>query len=189
MKDKIVLPGDQLSTSEELLPGDGTFEEKGIIRASRAGIYVVDEKFRKAKVLPITSIPVLVKKGDIVIAEVAMVKPSMVIANVIHVIGKKRAVSGDTNGTIHVKEIANGYIKDASSEYKTGDYIRAKVIQVKPSIQLATKDKDLGAIKAVCTKCRKTLEKKGNGLECVNCGNKEQRRIAMDYGNYDLHKL
>jgi len=25
--DKIVLPGDEVSTSEELLPGDGTFEE------------------------------------------------------------------------------------------------------------------------------------------------------------------
>ncbi len=35
MKQKLVMPGDQLSTSEELLPGDGTFEENGIIRAAR----------------------------------------------------------------------------------------------------------------------------------------------------------
>jgi exosome complex component CSL4 len=189
MKDKIVLPGDQLSTSEELLPGDGTFEDKGIIRASQVGRYVIDEKYRKAKVIPLTSVPVLVKKGDIVLAEVAMVKSTMVIANVVHVIGKHRAVSGDTNGTIHVKEIANGYIKDASSEFKTGDYIRAKVIQVKPSIQLATKDNDLGAIKALCTKCRSTLIRQNNSLECGNCGQKEQRRIAHDYGNYDLNKL
>ena len=83
MKDKIVMPGDQLSTSEELLPGEGTFEEDGIIRAARIGKYVVDEKYRRAKVKPVTSVPVIVKKGDIVIAEVAMVKTSMVIANVI----------------------------------------------------------------------------------------------------------
>jgi len=55
MKDKIVMPGDQLSTSEELLPGEGTFEEDGIIRAARAGKYVVDEKHRKAKVKSKTS--------------------------------------------------------------------------------------------------------------------------------------
>jgi len=189
MKDKLVMPGDQLSTSEELLPGDGTYEEDGVIRAAIAGTYFVDEKYRKAKVKPVTSTPVLVKKGDIVIAEVAMAKTSMIIANVIHVIGKKRAVSGDTNGTIHVKEIANGYVKDASMEYKTGDLIRAKVIQVKPSIQLATKDRDLGAIKALCSKCRHYLVNKGNMLECEHCGNKEKRSIALDYGAIDLKKL
>jgi exosome complex component CSL4 len=189
MKGKIVIPGDQLSTSEELLPGEGTFEEDGIIRAARTGTYQVNEKFRRAEVKPITSIPVILKKGDIVIARVDMVKSSMVIADVIHVIGKKRAVSGDTDGTIHVKEISNGYIKDACTEYKVGDYVRARVIQVKPSIQLTTKDRNLGAIKALCTKCRHSLTRKGDMLECENCGNKEKRSIAMDYGAIDIHKL
>ena len=149
----------------------------------------MDEKYRRAKVKPVTSVPVILKKGDIVIAEVRMVKTSMVIANVIHVIGKNRSVSGDTDGTIHVKEIANGYVKDAGSEYRVGDYVRAKVIQVKPSVQLATKDRDLGAIKALCVKCRHSLVKKDNILECEHCGNKENRRIAMDYGSIDLKKL
>ena len=31
MNNNLVLPGDKLSTSEELMPGDGTFEEGGII--------------------------------------------------------------------------------------------------------------------------------------------------------------
>ena len=47
-KDKIVIPGEQVSTSEELSPGDGTFEEDGIIRASRVGTYSIDEKHRRA---------------------------------------------------------------------------------------------------------------------------------------------
>ena len=189
MKDKIVMPGDQLSTSEELLPGDGTFEENGIIRAARIGKYVVNEKYRRAEVKPVTSIPVLIKKGDIVIAKVTVVKPSMIVADAIHVVGKNRAVSGDTNATIHVKEIATGYVKDASTEFRVGDFVRAKVIQVKPSLQLATKDRDLGAIKALCVKCRHSLIKKGNTLECENCGNKENRRISQDYGQIDLNKL
>ena len=67
IQNKMVLPGDKLSTSEELLLGEGTFEEDGIIRAARVGKYVVDEKHRRATVKPATSIPVVLKKGDIVV--------------------------------------------------------------------------------------------------------------------------
>jgi len=189
MKHKLVMPGDQLSTSEELLPGDGTFEENGIIRAARIGTYVVNEKHRTAEVKPATSTPVTLSRGDIVIAKVNVAKPTMIIADVIHVAGKNRSISGDTDATVHVKEIAQGFIKDASTEYRPEDYIRAKVIQVRPSVQLETKDRNLGAIKALCSRCRHPLIKKSHGLECENCGNKEHRRIADDYGALDLRNL
>jgi exosome complex component CSL4 len=189
MKQKFVMPGDQLSTSEELLPGDGTFEENGIIRAARIGTYVVNEKHRTAEVKPATSIPVLLNKGDTVIARISVAKSTMIIAEVVHVVGKNRSVSNDTDATIHVKEIAQGYIKDASTEYRPEDYVRAKVIQVKPSVQLETKERNLGAIRALCSKCRHPLVKKSHGLECENCGNREHRRIAEDYGSLDLSKF
>lgn len=186
---KIVLPGDQVSTSEELLPGEGTFEDDGIIRSSIVGTYFVDEQSKKAQVKPLTSTPVLIKKGDVVLAVIGSVRSNMIIANVIHVTGKKRAISGDTNGTLRVSEISNSYVKDPSHEFAPGDIIRARVTQVKPSIQLSTKDRDLGTIKALCTKCRHTLVKKDKGLECENCGNNERRTTAMDYGEYDISKL
>jgi exosome complex component CSL4 len=189
MKHKLVMPGDQLSTSEELLPGDGTFEENGIIRAARIGTYIVDEKHRTAEVKPVTSIPIILKKGDIVIAKVTSAREKMIIAEVKHVQGKNRSISSDTDATVHVKEIAQGFIQEASTEYKPEDYIRAKVIQVKPSVQLETKERGFGAIKALCSKCRHSLVKKGHGLECEYCGNKEHRRIADDYGALDLQKL
>jgi exosome complex component CSL4 len=189
MKQKLVMPGDQLSTSEELLPGDGTFEENGIIRASRIGMYIVNDKHRTAEVKPVTSVPVILKKGDVVIAKVNVAKSTMIIAEVVHVVGKSRSISSDADATIHVKEIAQGYIKDASTEYKPEDFVRAKVIQVKPSVQLETKERNLGAIKALCSKCRHPLIKKSHGLECENCGNKEHRRLAEDYGSLDVTKL
>ena len=188
-EDKIVLPGEQVSTSEELIPGDGTFEEDGIIKASRFGKYQVDQKNRRATVMPLTSVPIELKRGDTVLAEVAMVRSNMIIANVIHVIGKKRSISGDTNGTLRVSEISQGYVKDPATEFAPGDIIRAKVTQVKPSIQLHTKDNELGSIKSLCSKCRHTLQKKGNMLECENCNNKERRKTAFDYGTYDPNKL
>lgn len=183
------MPGDELSTSEELLPGEGTFEEDGIIRATRVGKYVVNEKYKRAEVKPVTSTPVLIKKGDIVIAEVGSIRSSMIIADVVHVVGKNRAVSGDTNATLRVSEIAQGYVKDPATEFGVGDYIRAKVTQIKPSLQLETKDRDLGAIKSLCKKCRKPLFKKGDTLECGNCGNKQKRRITIDYGNLDFKRF
>ncbi len=189
MADKLVMPGDQLSTVEELLPGDGTFEENGVIRAARLGFYIIDQKHRSAQVKPITSVPVVVNKGDTVLARVTMAKPSMIITDVIHVIGKDRSVSGETDSTIHVKEIAQGYIKDATTEYKVEDVVRAKVIQTTPSVQLTTRDRHLGSIMALCSKCRHPLVKKGNQLECENCGNREHRRIAEDYGQIDVTKL
>lgn len=188
-KNKFVLPGEQVSTSEELLPGDGTFEEDGIVRASRVGTYTIDEKHRRAIVKPLTSIPVEIRRGDIVLARVNSVRSSMVIVDVIHVIGKNRSISGDTNGTLRVSEISDGYVKDPATEYAPGDIIRAKITQIRPSLQLATKDRDLGVIKAMCTKCRHSLILKGNLLECENCRNKEKRKTANDYGSYDLDKL
>jgi exosome complex component CSL4 len=189
MNDKIVMPGEQLSTSEELLPGEGTFEEGGIIRAARVGKYIVNKKYRRAEVKAITSIPILIERGDVVIAEIESVRSSMVIANVIHVVGKNRSISGDTNATLRVSEIAKGYVKDPSTEFGVGDFIRAKVTQVKPSLQLTTKDSDFGAIKSLCNKCRYPLVKKGIELECENCGNKQKRRITIDYGKLDLSKF
>ena len=188
-ENKIVLPGDQVSTSEELLPGDGTFEEEGIIRASRVGYYSVDQKNKRAIVKPLTSIPVEVKRGDIVLAKVISVRSNMVIADVFHVIGKNRPISSCTDGTLRVSEISKAYVKDPASEYAPGDIIRAKITQTVPSLQLATKDSDLGVIKSVCSNCRHPLIKKGNMLECENCNNRERRKTAHDYGNYDLHKF
>ncbi|HIH00451.1 MAG TPA: exosome complex RNA-binding protein Csl4, partial [Thermoplasmata archaeon] len=118
-----------------------------------------------------------------------MAKEKMIIVEVKHVSGKPRSISSDTDATIHVKEIAQGFIKEASSEYKAEDYIRAKVIQVSPSVQLETKERNFGAILALCSKCRHPLIKKSHGLECENCGNKEHRRITEDYGNLDIQHL
>lgn len=188
-KDKLVLPGDQVSTSEELLPGNGTFEEDGIIRANRVGIYTVDEKHRRAVIKPVTSVPIRLRRGDIVLAEVGSVRSSMIIANVFHVIGKKRSISGDRNGTLRVSEISQSYVKDPATEFSPGDIIRAKVTQVKPSVQLETKDNDFGVIRGLCSKCRHSLIRNGGILECENCKNKEKRKLAVDYGNYDLDKL
>jgi exosome complex component CSL4 len=90
---------------------------------------------------------------------------------------------------LRISEVSPSYVKDVSDVYAFGDIIRAKVTQVHPSLQLITKDRELGVIRALCEKCRQPLIKKENYLECKNCGNKERRKIADDYGEYDLNKF
>ncbi|MCD6467991.1 MAG: exosome complex RNA-binding protein Csl4 [Thermoplasmata archaeon] len=186
-KKKIVMPGDVLATAEELTAGDGTFEEDGLIKASRLGEYVVDEKSRVALVTPLTDVPTVLKNGDVVLAEVKNVKNQMVIVDVVHVINRKRGIAGNVNGTIRVSEIAKGYVKEAGTEYRTGDIIKAKVIQVAPSLQLSTKGKEYGVIRALCSVCRSPLEKVNDYLECKQCGNRERRKVAIDYGKGHLN--
>ena len=60
----IVLPGDKIATTEELVAGEGTFEDRGDIIASIVGKFVVDKEKMKAIVIPTTDTPLILKKGD-----------------------------------------------------------------------------------------------------------------------------
>jgi exosome complex component CSL4 len=108
----------------------------------------------------------------------------MVIADVVGVEGNPRAVSGGTLGSIHVSKISEGYTSDVWKEFRIGDVIRAKVVQVKPSLQLSTDRPNLGVLLGLCTKCRMPLVKKDKTLLCNNCQRSELRKMALDYGRY-----
>lgn len=124
--------------------------------------------------------------GDWVLGEITMLKPAMAGVNVLHVEGKERVIVGDTNGTLHVSKIAKRYVRDVGQEYRLGDIVRAEVIGVKPSVQLTTEGERGGAVLALCLRCRFALKKIQKALECPNCGRREVRNIAPDYGEVML---
>ncbi|EMR73293.1 Exosome complex exonuclease RRP4 N-terminal region, partial [Thermoplasmatales archaeon SCGC AB-539-N05] len=94
--EKIVLPGEQISTSEESLPGEGTFEDRGIIKASRMGQVQINKKNKSIIVKPVTSTPVMLKKEDTVVCDVRIVRSSMAIVEAVYVPNKNRGISSDT---------------------------------------------------------------------------------------------
>jgi exosome complex component CSL4 len=177
-----VLPGDPLAYAEEFLTGEGTFEQDGIVRAARLGLFHLDTREMRATVAPFTSVPAQLKEGDYVYAKIDMLKTSMAGAEVLHIEGSERIITGDTNGTLHVSKIAKRYIQDPGREYRLGDVIRARVLEVKPSVQLSTEDPRCGAILALCLRDRMPLKRAGKGLECPLCGRKDTRNLAPDYG-------
>jgi exosome complex component CSL4 len=181
MKEKRkVIPGDEVAEVEEFIPAEGTYEEEGKVYAALYGVLELDNEEKTAKVVAKNPMNKLVA-GDIVFCEVTDARASMAICEVVAVEGKKRVVTGDTNGTIHVSKISNDYVQDASKELRPSDIIRAKVLQTRPSIQLSTVGPHLGVVKALCRKCRHGLVKGEKDLFCENCERHDHRKIADDY--------
>jgi exosome complex component CSL4 len=167
------------------MPGFGTYEHDGVIYASAVGELKLDEKNKIAR-LAFENPPMTVFDGDKVFCEVTDVRPAMVICNIVGIDGVKRAVTGDTSGTIHVSRIANKYVEDASEEYKQTDILRAEVTQSKPSIQLTTVHPHLGVIVAKCRNCREPMDRQGGKLYCPRCDRTEYRKIADDYRDVNI---
>ncbi len=180
-KKKVVLPGEVVGTSEEYLPGEGTFEEDGKIIASRVGVVKYDEKDMTVSMEALNPI-VTIEKGDVVIGEVSAVRDTMVVIDIKKVEGKDREITGDTTGTIHVSKVSQTYVKDLKKQFRIGDYVRAKVIKARPSIQLTTAYPEYGVIKALCTRCRTPMVRKGTMVYCPKCERTELRKISSLYG-------
>lgn len=178
-----VFPGDEVAGEEEYLASDGTFSSDGVIYAAQIGILELDDDEMTAKVVS-PNPPNVLKEGDIVFAVVSDIRSTMATADVVATDGNKRGVGGETYATIHVSKISPGYTDDVSRELRKGDYIRAEVMSIKPSLQLTTKDEHLGVIRSLCGTCKSDLVKKGkNQLYCKNCERSFPRKLADDYGN------
>lgn len=49
-------------------------------------------------------------------------------------------------------------------------------------IDLQTSGRDLGVIKAMCTRCRHFMEVDGRDeVRCPNCENREKRKLSVNY--------
>ncbi len=184
---ELLMPGDELATSEEYISGDGTYEDDGIIYAAIIGQKDFDEAEKIAKVRGFNPPPIL-KPGDIILGEVTNVSNS--IANVKISGPEKGKVAGNNlSGVIHVSKIKEEYIKDARHEYHIGDMIRARIEQIEPSIQLATNAEELGVLKARCFRCRGILSNKDGSLFCPVCERNESRKLAGDFHRYSPYHI
>lgn len=185
MKDgEFVLPGTFLGVAEEFLPGKGAFEEDGKVYAATIGIAQYDMRGRRARVRPVVSQPPVPREGDVVICQVVSLREKMALVEILALKGHEdRNVTGSTKARIYISQSSQRYVKDLTNEFRINDVVRARVRRVrKEPLELSTVEEDLGVIRALCTKCRTVLKRKGNTLECPSCGNIEMRKLASDYG-------
>lgn len=180
-----VFPGDEVAEEEEYLASDGTFEHNGKIYASQIGILELDDDECVARVVS-PNPPNTLKIGDTVYAVVGEIRKTMATAEVVAKEGTRREIASDTNGTIHVSKISPAYTDDPGRELRKGDFIRAKVIGVTPSVQLSTKEDHFGVIRSLCGTCKTELVKKGKNLYCPECEKSMPRKLADDYGDVKI---
>jgi exosome complex component CSL4 len=184
MDKKFVVPGDQIGTEEEYIPGPGTISESEQIVATIAGdVNDADRTLSVRQKRPLSSLVT----GTTIIGVVANVVEPIALISIHEGSGHHRFGEYPDNAVLHASMIKRGYVKNVRDEYKIGDIVRAKIADVRNGeIRLATDSDELGAIKAFCAKCRHAMKLEANLLECESCGAKDNRKIAKDYRNVSL---
>ena len=179
----LVMPGDEIAYAVEFAPGKNTYEEGGKVRAAAMGTVHLDLKERLAIVKP-TSTPLQLAPDDVIIGVITGFRSGMATVRIIKLAGKDRQLVpmiGD--GTIHISKVSYDYIEDIQKEFQMQDIVRAKVLKVKPHIQLTTEGEDFGVIKSHCRFCRAPLKRKSHKLYCKECDKTFYRKTAFDYGS------
>ena len=177
-------PGAELATSEELLPGHGTYDDGQHIRAAAFGTKIIDSETMSIHVATPRGVPVI-EKGDIVVGQVTFVKPELASVQILAVRGKEgRSMHHVVEATLRVANVADRYVREMGDEIKVGDVLRAKVIGTRGGPQLAIDKPDLGVIKAFSKDDpTRALVRKGNRLVDPEDGHQETRKFADDYGS------
>ncbi len=182
--ERIVEPGTVLATSEELLPGAGTYDDGENIRAALYGSEHVNPETMEVSVRSNGHNVVTIEKGDIVAGEITYLKDDLGSVRIDAVRGKEGSLLQQTEATLRVRNVADRYVRQMQDELSCGDIIRAKVISTKGGPQLAIDKPDLGVIRAHSKlDPTRALVRKGNKLVDPEDGHQETRKFAEDYGS------
>lgn len=171
------MPGDDLGVIEEYIPGTHTYVEEGVIRSRILG-YVAVSDSRVASVIPVKR-AALIGPGDIVAGRVVASGRGTLTVKILESNGVKLLFP--CTGILYLK---SGM---AAVFFKVGDLVRARVESDKNYVyHLVVNGRELGVVYAFCSRCGGFLEKKRvrQVLQCTKCGNREKRKVTMDYGSW-----
>ena len=175
-----VVPGERLGVVEEFDPGRGTVEVNGIVYSSQTGTALLDPTRHVVTVKPTTGPVVVPEEGSSIIGVVEKIQEKMAIVNIIVVDGKKMPLP--FTGMLHISNSSPRFERVMGDVVKPNDIIRAKVIDTSQRIpKLTTVGRDLGVIRAYCSRCGNELVLSGRILRCSVCRNVERRRLAEDF--------
>lgn len=181
---KLIIPGEKIGVVEQFIPGEGTYEEDGIIYSSKMGKLYLDRRERVISVEAKRNVTIP-KAGAVVIGRVDNLKKQSVVVS----INNSRDLNphGSFEASIHVSNVSRGYIENISDAFKPYDLVRCRLIRSDyQPFQAVTDEKNLGVLLAFCSICGDVLSWKGNRLVCPNCKNIEQRKVSIDYGKMKL---
>ena len=178
MENNQKIPGEKIAQIEEYLPGDNTFEDSDIIRATAIGDIKLDSKDRLASINRHKQIAVP-KVGDIVIGIVEANLPSMIAIMIKFVNGKK--VNTDLECVCVTRHIRKKNIALAQ------DVVKVEIIShINGTIHASIDSQELGVLFTKCRKCFGTVVKMRDAVKCKDCGWIDDRKLALDFGKSDF---
>ena len=172
---------------EEFIPDFGTYVKDGSIYAQITGYVLMDLMNRKISVYPLTRKAQIPEVGKIVLGNVSNVQDSLATVRIVKV--GRRYLSGFFTGLLHVSEASIKYTDTMYDVCRVVDIMRAKIISDQNMVyHLSTKGPSLGVVCAFCSRCggALTVVKDNRKVRCVECGNLEKRKTALDYGDVAL---
>lgn len=180
-KNNIVTPGAHLCVIEEFIPGEGTYELRGSVRASVLGYVQHDLVSRviKVKKIPLgTKVP---SQGNIIHGLVVQTSDEVAIIKIMFD-GLLNKLKHIYTGVLHISQASLKYIPTMYEAVRIGDLVKAKVLNNSIPYLLSIKDLRLGVILSRCSSCGHTLIKISDELlKCPICGTTEKRKISYDY--------
>jgi len=175
-----VLPGDRLGFIEEITAGNNTFDDGDMIRASTAGIAIIDKKGKVAEVDNGKQLSVP-KKGDIVIGTVAAVMSSMIAVAIHYINGKPNSLG--------IECICQNPDKRRTLA-RVNDVVILKIeTHLNGAVHATMDEPELGVLFTKCNICGGSVVPLRDRIKCPNCGNMEDRKISSNYEKADFLKF
>tara|TARA_B100001540_G_C15779799_1_gene630468 strand:+ start:655 stop:1203 length:549 start_codon:yes stop_codon:yes gene_type:complete len=178
MNENQKIPGEKIAQIEEYLPGENTFEDNDVIRATTIGSIDLDSKDRLASINRQKQITVP-NVGDIIIGTVEANLPSMIAIMIKFVNGKK--INSDLECVCVTRHIRKKNIALAK------DVVKAKIIShINGTIHATIDSQELGVLFTKCRKCHGTVVKMRDAVKCKDCGWIDDRKLSLDFGKSDF---
>ena len=172
------IPGEKIASIEEYLPGDNTFEDNDLIRATTIGNINLDSTERLASINSKTQITVP-KVGDIIIGVVEANLPSMIAIMIKYVNGKK--VVADLECICVTRHIRKKNIALAK------DVVKVEIIShINGTIHASIDSEELGVLFTKCRKCFGTVVKMRDAVKCKDCTWIDDRKLSSDFGKSEF---
>jgi len=170
---RVYVPGEEITTEEEFLPGKNTYSEKGLVKATIMGVADFNDTNKEVKIKG--NGVQEIARGDIITGKVILVKESNVVINMESAEGGKKITK--PSAQIPIRNASTEYVTNLKKIFKIGDMVRARVYNKSPlGIDLATNEKGLGITKAYCSECRSEMNYSNGKLMCLACGAIDERR-------------
>ena len=178
MENNQKIPGEKIAQIEEYLPGDNTYEDNDVIRATTIGDINLDSVERLASINRQKQITVP-KVGDKIIGVVEANLPSMIAIMIKFVNGKK--VNSDLECVCVTRHIRKKNIALAK------DVVKVEIIShINGTIHASIDSQDLGVLFTKCRKCFGTVVKMRDAVKCKDCGWIDDRKLSSDFGKTEF---